>query len=455
MNPIGLLNELRHIVGEPNVLLDDDLTLQYRIDWTGRFRAASATVVRPSCLEEIVAIVLACRRTGTAALPQGGNTGLVGGSVPLSGEIVISTERLNRIEYIDSDVGEAVVEAGVTLGHFRDEIGKVGWDYAVDIASRGSASVGGTVATNAGGLRVVRYGDTRRQVLGVEMVSGVGDPVTRLRRTKRDNSGYHLPSLVTGSEGTLGVLTRVRLRLIPQQQNRIAALLRIRNIALAVRAAETSVRVLQDLESAELFIGEGLELVCRVFGLPMPFKEVDGAYLLLEMASDHDGMVERFAREVERLDGVLDVAVAETDSARSRLWRYREMHPEAIATLGIPHKFDVALPPGALEYFVGGVRAVVGRVDPTASCWLFGHAGESSIHVNVVGPSPDDYRIDAAVFNLVASMDGSISAEHGIGRAKLPWVGLTRSSDEFRLLASLKNAFDPDRILNPNSLLIN
>jgi FAD/FMN-containing dehydrogenase len=448
-----LIDNLRRIVGNPYVLVDDDLTGRYRVDWTGRFRASTAIVVRPANSEEVAAIISACRSAGAAIVPQGGNTGLVGGSVPLSGEIVVSTERLNEIEYIDPTAGEAVVQAGVTLGRLREDVARHGWEYAVDIASRDSATVGGTVATNAGGLRVLRYGDTRRQVLGVELVTGAGTIVSSLRRTKRDNTGYHLPSMVAGSEGTLGILTRVRLRLVARHQACATSLIRLRDISQAAVAAELLGQATADIESVELFLGEGLELVCRVFDLPLPFSDPSGAYVLVEAASDHDDVMAPLAAAVNGLDGVLDVAVAETPSARRRLWRYRELHTEAIATLGVPHKLDVALPSGALAEFVGAVSAVVERDDPDTSCWLFGHGGESTIHVNLIGPAPDDFRLDAVVFELVARMGGSISAEHGIGRAKLPWIGLARNPDELELLASVKEAFDPDRVLNPNVLL--
>lgn len=441
---------LREIVGDRHVLTDDDLTERYRTDWTRRFVAPSATVVRPSAPDEVSAIIGACRGAGVAVAPQGGNTGLVGGSVPLDGEIVLSTERITGV----SDVGHdrLVAGAGTTLAEVQMTAARNGRSYGVDIASRASATIGGTVATNAGGLKVIRNGGTRRQVLGVEVVTGTGDRLSSIGGPVRDNTGYHLPSLITGSEGTLGVITAVEVRLLSEPTNSTVALVRFDDVSHAAVAAESTKGLLPTVAAVELFLSTGLDLVTSTFDLPAPFATTAGAYLLLENTSDDDPTPD-LATAVDAMAGVQDAAVADSPSDRARLWKYRELHTDAIATLGVTHKLDVALPPGALAQFLQDVPRVIAEVDPRATTWLFGHAGEGSIHVNVSGLGPEGDQVDGAVLALVAELRGSISAEHGIGRAKLPWLHLARDDATIRALQAVKSALDPDGILNPAVLL--
>jgi FAD/FMN-containing dehydrogenase len=447
-----LAQELREVVGPEHVLTDDEVTQRYRTDWTRRFSAPDAVVVRPGNTDEVAAVVRACLAQDTAIVAQGGNTGLVGGGVPLAGEIVLSTERLQGVDAVDERVGDLTAGPGTPLGEIRRTASDLGWQYAVDIASRDSATLGGTIATNAVGIRAIRYGDTRRQVLGVEVVTGTGSVVSSMGGTVRDNTGYHLASLVTGSEGTLGVVTRARVRLVPPQRNRTSVLLRFADERDAVRGAESMHGYVPPVEAVELFFAEGLTLVCEAFALPAPFTERAGGYVLAELAGNDDhAMV--LGEMLDALEGVADVAVAEDSASRERLWRYRELHTEAISTIGVPHKLDVALPPGALPDFVRDVPRVIADVAPSAQVWLFGHGGDSTVHVNVTGPAEDDSRVDEAVLRLVAEMNGSISAEHGIGRSKLPWIGLAHTDAELAVMARIKAAFDPFGIMNPGVLL--
>lgn len=448
----GLLRALRDVVGSGHVLDDPDVTARYLTDWTGRFRAPPSPVVRPGTAGEVAAIVALCVERGTAIVPQGGNTGLVAGSVPLSGELVLSTERFTGVEEVTGHAGALTAGAGTTLAEVQRVAREHGWDYGVDLASRDSATLGGTIATNAGGTRVVRHGDTRHQVTGVEMVMGTGEIVSNLGGTLRDNTGYHLPSLVAGSEGTLGVVTRARVRLVPQFPHRTTALLRFPERSESVLAAEAMRGSLPSVESVELFFGDGMELVCSTFDLTPPFHDTSGGYVLVETAGTSDTTVE-LADVVGSMSTVADVAVAEDDAGSVRLWRFRELHTEAIAGVGVAHKLDVALPPGALAEFVARVPGVVASTAPGARTWLFGHGGESAVHVNVTGVADDDDAVDDAVLRLVAELHGSISAEHGIGRAKVRWMDLAHSVTDLRLLTRVKAAFDPAGIMNPAVLL--
>jgi FAD/FMN-containing dehydrogenase len=443
-----VLHALRDVVGGAHVVDDPEVMERYVVDWTGRFRGTARAVVRPGTTGEVAAIVRCCRDNAIGVVPQGGNTGLVGGAVPLAGEIVLSLERLTKIDAVNDLAGQVTVDAGATLSALQAAARAAGWEYGVDIAARDSATVGGNVATNAGGLRVMRYGDTRRQVTGVELVTGAGEVITDLSGTLRDNTGYHLPSLVCGSEGTLGVVTRVRVRLVPPLPERATSLVRFARRRDASVAAEALRRVVPTAESIELFFAEGVRLVCDAFNLAPPFAEVDGGYVLIE-AADATDPTPALAAAVETLAGVTDVAVATDAPRRAALWKHRELHTEAISRVGIPHKLDVAVPPGALADFLDALPAVVGdaRVIP------FGHAGEAAVHVNILGPAPEDEAVDDAVLRLVTDFGGSISAEHGIGRAKVRWLDLAYGADELALRARLKTAFDPDQIMNPGVLI--
>ncbi len=327
-----------------------------------------------------------------------------------------------------------------------------GWSYGIDLGSRDSATVGGTVATNAGGIHMLRYGDTRAQVVGVEAVLGTGTVVSHLGGLVKDNTGYHLPSLLCGSEGTLAVVTAARLRLVPAMTCRTVAMAGFPSVGAAVVAAGLYRRSLVALEACELFLRSGLELVCSAAGLRPPFPTSSEAYLLVEVA-DRADPTETLAAATESVDQMESVVVATEPSRRAELWRYREAHTEAINSLGPPHKLDVTLPAGELAGFAETVPGVVEAVAPGARTWLFGHVGDGNIHVNVTGVPPDDDRVDGAVFGLVADLGGSISAEHGIGTAKRAFLHLSRSQAEIDAFRAIKRALDPDGILNPHVLL--
>ena len=307
-----------------------------------------------------------------------------------------------------------------------------GWAYGVDLASRDSATVGGMIATNAGGTRVLRYGDTRAQVLGVEAVLGTGSVVSHLGGLVKDNTGYHLSGLLCGSEGTLAVVTEARLRLVPALTHRTVAVLAFPSVPDAVAASALLRRTLPTLEAVELFLSSGLELVRSVTGMPALFAGHHPAYLLVEVAdlTDSTGAL---AEATNSVDHLAEAVVATEPSRRAELWRYREAHTEAINTLGPPHKLDVTLPPGSLAEFIDRVPATVHSVAPEARTWLFGHAGDGNVHVNVSGLAPDDDRVDDEIFRLVADFGGSISAEHGIGRLKAG--ELARRADPVELAA--------------------
>jgi FAD/FMN-containing dehydrogenase len=447
-----LVDALAAVVGPSHVLVGEDTTIGYRRDWTGRYEGRTPAVVRPATTEEVAAVLACCRDAGVAVVPQGGNTGLVGGGVPLDGEVVLSLRRLDRIDAVDTEALQVTVGAGATLAAVQQAAGAAGLAFGVDLGARDTATIGGMVATNAGGLHLLRYGGMRDQVMGYEAVLADGTVLRHLDGLLKDNTGYDLGRLLCGSEGTLAVITAVRLALVPAQPHHGTALLGFASVPDALAASRALRAGVASIEAIELFLGDGYELVTASLGVGGPFAEPPAVLLLVGCAAQRDP-IDELAAAVEEVAGVLDVAVATEPGPRAALWRLREGHPEAINTLGPPHKLDVTLPARALAHFVTSVRDVIAGVDPDARAWLFGHAADGNIHVNITGPAADDERTDEAVLRYVASLGGSISAEHGIGTAKRDLLHLNRSDAEVRAFRAIKSALDPTGLLNPNVLL--
>lgn len=449
------LDPLRTIVGDAHVVTDPDQLVGHVTDWTGAFVGSTPALVRPGSVEEVAEVVRWCRQARVAVVPQGGNTGLVGGSVPLAGEVVVSTTRLTDISDDDADAGQLTAGAGVSIAAVQDRAEQMGWRYGVDLAARDTATVGGTVATNAGGLRVLRHGATRRQLLGVEAVLGTGEVISHLSGLVKDNTGYDLAGLLCGSEGTLGIVTRARLALVPAGGTAVTALIGCADVAGAIRMVGAVRRAVPTLEAAELVLAAGAELVAEQTGVEPVLRPVPPVQVLLEAVGPPDPGPD-LAAVIDGLDGVLDVAVA-TDTVRAAgLWHVREAHTETISRLGVPRKYDVTLPSSVLARFVDEIPGVVGRVEPAATTWLFGHVGDGNIHVNVTGAEPRHDGADPvgdAVLGAVVDRGGSISAEHGIGTAKRSWLARNRSPQEVAAMRAIKAALDPDGICNPNVLL--
>lgn len=461
----GLIGELTGIVGAAHVLQDSELTAGYSIDWTRRFAGTTPLVIRPGDTAETAAVMSALAAARVPVVPQGGNTGLVGGSVPLAGEAVLSMRRLNVCEPVDELASQVTLGAGVTLADAQAHVAASGLSVGVDLAARDSATIGGMVATNAGGINVLRYGAMRAQVVGIEAVLAEGTVVSHLAGLEKDNTGYDLGSLLAGSEGTLGIITQVRLRLHPTQPERATALLAFETAADAVSAAASLRRSVASLHALEAVFGRTMALVSRHLGVSPPVGSLgdvshrspagDGAWLIAEAAARSDPSDELGAAVEEVDDLVVDAAVALDPAARQRLWAFRENVTEAISAAGIPHKLDVTLPAARLAEFVDGVPDVVRAADQDAQPLLFGHLGDGNVHVNVLGPggAEPSEDVDDAVLRYVAKLGGSISAEHGIGTAKLSQLHLNRTEAELAAFGAIKRALDPAGLLNPNVLL--
>jgi FAD/FMN-containing dehydrogenase len=448
---VTLIDALVAAVGERDVLVDDDVRASYETDWTRRFHGRARAVVRPGGAAEVAAVLAACREHGAAVVPQGGNTGMVGGGVPRNGEVVLSLGRLRELGEVDRATAQVTVGAGVTLAALQAHARAAGLDAGVDFGGRDSATVGGMVATNAGGIQAMRHGTVRARVAGLQAVLADGAIVDRRSGLLKDNAGYDLPALLVGSEGTLGVVTSVRWRLVPLLTARVAALVPLGSVA-EVAALLARVRpALPALHAAELMTDEGVQLVLDHLGASFPLARRSPAYLLLECAG-HGDPTDELASALDGA-GVEDAVVADESGERERLWRLREGYTEALNAAGIPHKMDVGVPLSELPRFVEDLGPVVERVAPGSMTIVFGHLGDGNVHVNVLGPDPDDDAVDEAVLRLAAACGGTISAEHGVGVAKARWLSLTRSDDELRAMKAIKRALDPDGILNPGAVL--
>jgi FAD/FMN-containing dehydrogenase len=438
-------SELVDIVGSANVLTDPDMRATYEVDWTRRWKGAASVVVRPADTAELSGVLVVCHRHELGCVAQGGRTGLVGGIVPRGGDVVISLERLNHVYGIDTTSGQLIAGAGVTLAEVHRQAAGVGWAFGVDLAARDSATVGGMVATNAGGMRVIRFGQMRSQVLGLEFVLADGTIISRLEGPTKDNAGYDLAQLMVGSEGTLGMVAAVRLRLVRELPVRATAMVGLERLEQGIDIVGKLRRSATSLEAAEVFDGAAMEVVTARLGSSPPMVGYPW-YLIVECAGEEDPSPE-MARALAETEEA-SAAVATDPSARRRLWAFRDQITESIAQLGVAHKLDPGIPIDRLPAFAEEVRHTVATVAPSASVFIFGHLGEGNLHVNVLGLPDDDGRVDGAVLELVARMGGSIGSEHGMGRAKAAWLSLARTPGEIATMRAIKHALDPRGILN-------
>ena len=450
-----LIREFEAIVGATHALHQPELVASYTTDWTGRFRGETPLVLRPGNTHEVAQILRLSAEAGVALIPQGGNTGLVGGSIPLAGEVVLSLSRLDVCEPVDALAQQVTLGAGVTLARGQSHVSPFNLDIGVDLAARDSCTIGGMIATNAGGINVIRYGPMRDQLLGLEAVLADGSTVSHLEGLEKDNTGYYLPGLLAGSEGSLAVITKARLRLHPRLEERCSAMLAFNTIEDAVTATAQLRHSVLDLHAVEVIFRDAMELVAAHISSSIPVGLDASAWLIVEAASTSDP-TDQLASAIDKLGSlVLDVAVGQDSASRAGLWQYREKITEAIATQGTPHKLDVTLPAARLAEFVREVPQVIEKVDGGATAVLFGHLGDGNVHVNVLGSNgaePDE-GVEPAVLSYVAQLGGSISAEHGIGTAKKDFLHLNRSDVELDVFRTIKSSFDPKGILSPNTLI--
>jgi FAD/FMN-containing dehydrogenase len=450
----GLTERLAAVVGPEHVLVDPAVVESHVRDWTGRWRGDCAMVVRPGDAVETAAVLAEVSAAGRRVVIQGGNTGLVNGGVPEAGDVLLSTTRLNRIGPVDPVAGTVVADAGATLAALQDFLRPHGLELAVDLAARESCTVGGMAATNAGGIRVLQEGMMRSQVLSVDALAADGRPLVRMHPLVKDNTGYSLSALLVGSEGTLGVITRLLLRVVARPAARAVVLLGLPDVQAALDVlAAMRVRVPQ-LRAAELVDDACLRLVLAATGEPDPLPRRHPAHLVLELAGGAgcaDELLEALADAGIAEDPRIDVAVADDAAGVRRLWGYRDRITESVAANGVPHKLDVSVPAARTAEFIDRCGALVRewpRPHPVTGRsprpFFFGHLGDGNVHLNILDADPRDDALDDAVLTLAAEHDGSVSAEHGIGRAKAHLLSLNRTPEEIAAMLAVKRALDPD-----------
>ncbi|HUD60612.1 MAG TPA: FAD-binding oxidoreductase [Acetobacteraceae bacterium] len=472
MPPAGtaLLDAIRGVVGERGLLVGDTDTAAYTEDWRRLYRGRTPAVIRPANTAELSQVVCLCAGARAPIVPQGGNTSMVGGATPAAdgSEFVLSLARMARIRDIDPLDLTMTVEAGVTLKAAQNAAVDAECLLPLSISSEGSAQIGGVLATNAGGNNTVRYGNARDMVLGLEVVLPDGTVWNGLRRLRKDNTGYCLRQLFVGSEGTLGVITAAVLKLVPRPRETCVAL-------CAVASPDAALQLFSRFQSHdpaavqafEYMSGLGIEFVLRhIPGAVLPLARNAQHYVLVELATPRPDAGLRAALEtvLEHAleDGLVqDAALAETNAQRVAIWRLREEHSEAQKRAGASVKNDVSVPVSkvpefirratvACEALVAGIRAVP-----------FGHMGDGNIHFNLVQPAgadpawflAQDHAIMDTVNQVVRALDGSFSAEHGIGRLKPYMMPDWRGGAELETMRRIKAALDPLGIMNPGKLL--
>jgi glycolate oxidase len=449
---------LRAIVGADFVKIDEAARAAYGEDALKRGRPADV-VVLPADAGEIAAIARLCDETRTPLVPRGGGTGYTGGAVPVRGGVVLSLERLNRILEIDEANLLAIVEPNVITGDLQDAVERVGLFYPPDPASLRQSVVGGNVAECAGGPRAFKYGVTKRYVLGLEAVLPTGERITTGGKTVKNVVGYDLTQLLVGSEGTLAIITRIILRLIPKPPVQATLRAIFPSVPHAVDAVTRLIRARVVPATLEIVDGDCLEAVARHLGVRSLAPARTAALLLIEV----DGLSEQVEGEADRVEqacreaGALDLLRARDEAERQELWRVRrELSPSLKMIAPLKFNHDVVVPKGrvpALFELVDGLRQ---RLELRIPC--FGHVGDGNIHVNIMASADDADEIrraheaEQALFRGVIALEGSISGEHGIGFAKAPYLGLELTPETIALMKRVKLAFDPHGILNPGKI---
>ncbi len=467
-----MLQALTQIVGEEHVLTGEAAE-PYLVDWRGRYRGKAQAVVRPASTEEVAAVIRHCVDSGVPVVTVGGNTGLCGGATPDdSGQaVVLSTARLNRVRAIDTDNDTITVEAGCILQTIQEVARDAGRLFPLSLAAEGSCTIGGNLATNAGGTQVLRYGNARELTLGLEVVTAEGEIWDGLRGLRKDNTGYDLRDLFVGSEGTLGIITAATLKLYPLPVAQRTAM-------LAFASLEDSVTFLSrarqgfgaSLTGFEVMAGPVLQAVVRLFTdqrIPFEGESAESPWFALLELSDSESAEHAEARFEEVLgqaieDGLLlDAAIAQSVSQSKAFWHLRESIPLAEAELGKSVKHDVSIPISRIAEFVAVTNAALQEKFPGIHNVVFGHLGDGNLHYNVApgkGQAESDIlalqpQIYELVHDSVATFNGSISAEHGIGQLKVNELPRYKSELELKLMRQIKQALDPKGMLNPGKVV--
>jgi FAD/FMN-containing dehydrogenase len=450
---------LRDALGGDAVRVGEQIGERSMTDWTRHEPTRAAALLLPRTTEQVSQALAICHAAHQPVVPQGGMTGLAGGAIPRATDIALSLERMTGVEEIDPAAATMTVLAGTTLQTAQEAAAQAGFEMALDLGARGSCQIGGNLATNAGGNRVIQSGTARDQVLGLEVVLANGAVLSSLGKMVKNNTGYDLKHWFIGSEGTLGVITRAVLRLHPQRAARHTALVALNNYDAAVSLLRRlSTRFGNDIGAFEIMWPDFYDFGVALTGARSPFAEAHPLYALIEHASfDAADDGERFAAALaEALDTqvIRDAVIAQSVADARALWAVRECTAEFPVRLD-PINFDVSLPIGEIGTFVERCRAALDRQWPGNESYFFGHIGDSNLHLTVDGrslPGVDHHAVYAFVYEMLGPLHGSVSAEHGIGLLKREFLPISRSPEELAAMAAIRQALDPHGILNPGKL---
>ena len=467
---LPLLETLRAIVGADHVLSEGDLTA-WELDWRKRSRGKTLAVVRPASTPEVAAVVKACAATGASLVPQGGNTGLVVGSTPdESGQqVVLSLQRMNALRQIDAANLTMTVEAGCILQNLQGAAEKAGFLFPLSLASEGSCTLGGNLATNAGGTQVLRYGNARELCLGLEVVTAQGEIWEGLSGLRKDNTGYDLRDLFIGSEGTLGIITAATMKLYPMPAAQLTAWAAVPSMAHAVTLLGLAHQHLgAGLTGFEVMGQFALSLVVKHYPQQRVPLWQDSPYCVLLENSDHESetharaQFERLLETALEQGCVTDAVVAENLTQAHQLWHIRESIPVAQAEEGLNIKHDISIAVSRIPEFVELTDALLTQAIPGVRLVNFGHLGDGNLHYNVQAPVGGDVaaflrdheeRVNTIVYDSVARFDGSISAEHGVGSLKLDKLEHHKSPVALGMMRAIKQALDPQGTMNPGRVV--
>ena len=463
----ALLARFIAIVGGRNAITDPQAQAPYLVEMRDMFHGHTPLVLRPGCVAEIAEILTLANETSTAIVPQGGNTGLVGGQIPQHGEILLSLNRLDRIREVDPVTSTMTCEAGVTLLRAREAAAAVDRLYPQLLPSEGTCTIGGNLSTNAGGTAALAHGVARSHALGIEVVLADGRVLNNLNKLKKDNTGYDLKNLFIGAEGTLGIITAAVLRLVPRPRSVETAFVGVPSpeAALDLLGLATE-RSAGGVTSFELMLRMGIDLVlAHGAGCRDPLPQVHPWYVLIELSSQacsglRAELEDILAEGLER-GLVIDATIADSLDQTKMFWRIREMFGEVQRHAGGSIKHDVSVPVAAVPAFIREAGAAAAALIPGCRPLPFGHLGDGNIHYNVAQPEGADKaaflarwdEVNAAVFEVVAKLGGSISAEHGVGVIKRDLLPQVKDPVAYELMRTLKRTLDPKGILNPGKVL--
>jgi FAD/FMN-containing dehydrogenase len=460
------LARLVGVVGERHAIRDPEAMAPYLREWRDIYVGKSPLVLRPATTEEVSRILTIANETLTVIVPQGGNTGLVGGQIPseIGEEVVLSLDRMTRIRAIDAADNTMTVDAGVTLKSVQDAADAADRLFPLSLASEGSCRVGGNLSTNAGGVGVLAHGNARDLCLGLEVVLADGRVWNGLNKLRKDNTGYDLKNLFIGAEGTLGVITGAVLKLFPKPAHRATAFAALPSPQAALELLNlANARSGGRATAVELLPRVGFEFTMKHFAVRDPFSDAAPWYVLIELsgASDLDDLLVETLADASGLGIVNDATIARSEAQRAELWRMREQIVESQRLEGGSIKHDVSVPISKLPQLVEEGIAAILKYMPGARPMPFGHVGDGNLHFNVSQPVGMDKRaflshweaMNDIVFAVVIGLGGSISAEHGIGRLKRQRMSAIKSPVELQLMRELKQLFDPNGILNPGKVL--